>query len=271
MLAIIAFAIGASVGSFLNVVADRIPEGQSLVHPRSHCPSCQRPLPNIELVPVLSYLWLRGRCRGCGANIPARLLAVEVVTGLLFAVIYLRFVGGLDTIAISIVMAAAVALLVVVAVIDLERGLILNRVVFPSAIVLLILSPLWSELGLDRSFLGSASMLASLANSLVAGVGAFLFFLVIVLAYPKGMGGGDVKLAGLIGLMVGYPGVVVALYAAVIIGGLVALSLLVFRLKGRKDPIPFGPYLSLGGIGVLLAGDDMISGWEYVLDRIAGL
>ena len=267
MLAIMVFAIGASVGSFLNVVADRLPEGQSFVTPRSHCSACKKPLSNIELVPVLSYLWLRGRCQHCGVAIPARLTMVEVVTGLLFIAVYLRV--GLGP--AFVVLSAAVALLVVVAVIDLERGLIPNRIVFPGVIILLILSPWWPQLGIDRTFLGDSSVLGSLANSLVAGVGALLFFLLIALAYPSGMGGGDVKLAGLIGLLVGYPGVVVALYGAVVVGGVVAIALLLARRKGRKDSIPFGPFLSLGGIAVLLAGSDIVPAFEYMLDKVAGL
>ena len=255
------------MGSFLNVVADRLPEGRSFVTPRSHCSACNKTLSNIELVPVFSYLWLRGRCRHCGVGIPARLTMVEVVTGLLFMAVYFR-VGVSPA---FVVLTAATALLVVVAVIDLEIGLIPNRIVFPGIVILLMLSPWWPQLGVDRTFLGDSTALASLSNSLVAGVGSLLFFLAIALAYPNGMGGGDVKLAGLIGLLVGYPGVVVALYGAVVVGGVVAISLLLVRRKGRKDSMPFGPFLSLGGIAVLLAGNDIIPAFEYVLDRFAGL
>ena len=264
---ILIFAIGASVGSFLNVVADRLPARQSLVSPRSFCPSCKRPIPNIEMVPIFSYLWIRGRCRGCGAAIPARVFCVELITGLLFAAVYLKFGFGVEFIYVG----AAVSLLLAVAIIDLEHNLILNRIVYPSVVILLILAPFWPKLYLARTFLGSSDMLASLANSLVAGAGAFLFFLLVYVAYPQGMGGGDVKLAGLLGLLVGFPGILVALWCAIVSGGLVAILLMILHKKGRKDAIPFGPFLSLGGIVVLLAGSNIITWYQHMMDNVAGL
>ena len=266
-LSIIVFAIGASVGSFVNVVADRLPAGQSLVSPRSRCSTCNRPLPNNELLPVISYIWLRGRCRNCDAEIPLRLVAIEVVTGLLFTAAYIKFGFGAEFVLTS----ASVALLLAVAVIDLEHGLILNRVVFPSAVVLLLLAPFWTELGLPRTFLDSSAIWASLANSLVAAVGGFALFLAVALIYPGGMGGGDVKLAGLLGLLIGFPGVVAALWGAVVTGGLVAIALLVVRRKGRKDSIPFGPFMSLGGIVVLLAGAEILAGYQRLVDTLTGV
>ena len=264
---VIFFAIGASVGSFLNVVADRVPEGGSVVSPRSRCSSCKRPLSNLDMVPIFSYLWLRGRCRHCGARIPPRVFVVEISAALLFTAVYLKVGFSLT----FVVFCAAVSLLVVVAVIDLERGLILNRILFPGLVLLLILAPFWFQIGVPRPFLGSTNMLAALANSLVAGSGAFLLFLSIALAYPQGMGGGDVKLAGLVGLMVGFPGVLVALWIAVIVAGAVALGLLALRKKGRKDTIPFGPYLSLGGIVALLAGSDVTSAYERIVEGVSGV
>ena len=187
-------------------------------------------------------------------------------TAILFTVIYVRFGLGPE----FLVLGAAVSLLIVVAVIDWEHGLILNRIVFPSLVVLLVLAPFWSQLDVSRSFLGNSGMLASLANSLVAGFGAFLLFLVIYAVNPQGMGGGDVKLAGLIGLLVGFPGVMVALWGGIVSGGLVAVFLLVLRIRGWKDKISFGPFLSSAAIVALLWGSDIVSGYQYVLDRIAG-
>lgn len=261
MLGLLAFLMGASVGSFLNVVADRLPEGQSLIKPKSFCGSCHRTLASLELVPILSYLWLRGRCRYCRASLPVRLMAVEGAAGLLFTAIYLRFGLGAE----FVVIAAAVSLLLVVALIDLERGLILNRLVYPSAAALLILAPFWPQLGLSQSFPGSSGMVASFLNSLMAGTGAFLVFLAISLLFPKGMGGGDIKLAGVIGLLVGFPGVLAALWLSVVSGGLVAAYLILVRKKPRKDIIPFGPFLSLGAIAVLLAGRDLVSWYRGLI------
>ena len=261
MLAVFAFLFGASVGSFLNVVVDRLPEGLSLIKPRSFCDACQRPLGSLDLVPILSYLWLRGRCRYCSAAIPVRVMVVEAGTGLLFTIIYLRFGLGAD----FLVLAVAASILLVVAFIDLDRGLILNRVIYPSVVTFLILAPAWSVLGFSNSFPGVGGILASFLNSAAAGVGAFLAFLAIWLAYPKGMGGGDVKFAGLIGLMVGFPGILAALWLSVVSGGIVAVALVLVRGKGRKDIIHFGPFLSLGAMAVLLAGRDMGSWYTRLI------
>jgi len=267
VLTAIAFVTGASVGSFLNVVADRTVEGGSLVSPRSYCPSCKRPLPNVEMVPIFSYLWLRGRCKECGARIPVRVLLVELTTAILFTAAYLKYGLGPEFVVVS----AGVSLLLVIAVIDFEHSLILNRIVLPAALVLLLLSPFWTELGFDRPFLGNSDMLASTGNSLLAGAGAFLVFLIIALTYPQGMGGGDVKLAGLLGLLVGLPEIFVALWIGVVAGGSVAIALLLLRRKGRKDAIPFGPYLSAGGIVALLAGSELVNAYQDLLEGFTGV
>ena len=262
MLTVFAFALGAAVGSFLNVVADRVPAGRSIVKPRSFCETCDRSLTTWDLLPIISYLWLRGRCRYCAARIPFRLTAVEVINGLLIAGVYLRYGGGLD----FVILSAAVSALVVIARIDLERGLILNSITFPGIVVLLVIAPFWSELGVSRPFLGDEDVVASLLSSLVGGVGYSLFFLAIVLAYPRGMGMGDVKLAGMIGLLVGIPGAAVALWIAAITGGLVAIVLLASGKKGRKEAIPFGPFMSLGAIVVVLSGADLVSQYIDAVD-----
>jgi leader peptidase (prepilin peptidase)/N-methyltransferase len=162
----------------------------------------------------------------------------------------------------SLVLALAVSLLLVVAIIDLEHRLILNRLVLPALVAALVLAPFWSELELARPFLGSHSMLASLLNSLVAGAGAFLLFLCIFLLYRAGMGAGDVKLAGLLGLLVGFPGIVITLWIAALSGGLAAAALLLLRKKGRKDYIPFAPSLILGAMVALFAGSEVVSWYQ---------
>lgn len=261
---VFAILMGASVGSFLNVVADRLPSGGSLVRPRSYCDSCKRPLGTLELLPVISYFLLRGKCRRCGVSIPPRFMAVEAVTALLFALIFLKFgMGGQ-----FLILAAAVSMLMVVSIIDLEHGLILNRVIYPAIVILMVMAPFWPELGISRPFLGYSGIVGSIASSLVAGGGAFLLFLAIFLLFPAGMGGGDVKLAAAVGLLVGFPQVLLALWLAIIGGGLVGIALLVSSKRGRKDAIPFGPFLALGAGAVLLVGTDIVdwypsavSGW----------
>ncbi|MCH8279622.1 MAG: prepilin peptidase [Chloroflexi bacterium] len=266
MWGVFAFLFGASVGSFLNVTIDRLPHGQSLVRPRSFCDACNRSLSSLDMVPVLSYLWLRGRCRYCSAKIPMRILFTEAVTGTLFTFLYFRYGFGIE----FLVMVAVVSLMLVVAIIDLEHGLILNRIIYPAIIVLLILSPFWSELGLSRSFLGTPDLLASFLNSLVAGTGAFLVFLIITIIYPAGMGGGDVKLAGLIGLLVGFPGVLLALWMAVVAGGLMAITLLVLGKKGRKDSMPFGPFMAAGALVTFLSGAEIMGRYQEFAANLVG-
>ena len=257
---------GVSVGSFLNVVSDRIPHGRSLVRPKSFCENCDRPLASIDMVPVLSYLWLRGRCRSCQAPIPLRVMLVELATGALFTIVFLKFGFGMD----FIVLCAAISLMVVVTLVDLEHGLILNSVVLPSLIVLILLAPFWSELGIDRGFLGSYSLASSLANSLLAGIGAFLIFLVIAMISPGGMGGGDVKFAGVLGLLLGFPGVLLAFWISVVTGGLIAVALLLARKKGRKDSIPFGPFMALGATVILIGGDNVVDWYRHLTGALPG-
>lgn len=267
VVAIVAFCLGASVGSFLNVVADRVPAGRSISRPRSFCEGCNTPLTTLDLVPILSYLWLKGRCRYCRAVIPRRLPLVELTAGLLFALVFLKYGLALQSFLLSL----GVALLLVLAIIDLERGLILDRILFPGALGVLVAAPFWPELGLARSFLGSHTMLASLLNSVLAGAGAFLLFLAVALVYPGGMGGGDVKLAGLVGLLVGFPGVLVALWLAAVSGGLAAAALLLLGKRGRKDPIPFGPFLALGAVAALLLGTEVARWYQQVVSSVAAL
>ena len=263
---LLAFGIGASVGSFLNVAADRLPSGKSVVSPPSHCQGCGCRILGHDLVPVLSYVRLRGRCSHCHVRIPARVIAVEVIVGALFAALYVKLGWGVP----FIVVGAGVALLVVIAVVDLEHRLIPNRLVIPAVVVLAVFAPLWPELGIDRALVFEQTHLASLSNSLVAGAGAFLVFLVIKAVYPAGMGAGDVKMAGMLGLLVGYPGIVVALWTAVVAGGAVAVGLLVLGGRSRKDAMPFGPFLSAGGIFALLCGTEVVDVYVAIGDWLVG-
>ena len=191
---------------------------------------------------------------------------VEIVTGALFAAAYVKLGWGGPV----VVAWTGVALLMTVAVVDLEHRLIPNRLVIPAVAVLAVLAPFWPELGIERRLVFEQVHLASLANTLAAGVGALLVFLAIKVVYPAGMGAGDVKLAGLLGLLVGYPGIVVALWTAVVVGGVVAVGLLALGGRSRKDAMPFGPFLSAGGILALLAGAEIMEFYFAVADRLIG-
>lgn len=237
--------LGSAVGSFLNLLADRLPRGGSILEPPSHCEACGRQLTPADLVPVWSYLALRGRCRACGAAIGFRALAVELGTGLLFALMAWRIApanGG--EWATMLLRSAYLAVLVVVTVTDLEHGLILNRVMVP-AIGLGLVSGLLS---------GWQSLLCHLGGGLL---GAGLIVLIIALV-PGGMGWGDARLAGFVGLVTGLPGSLFALFIAFVSGGIVAGGLLASRRRHRGETVALGPFLALGGAAALLYTQEML-------------
>jgi leader peptidase (prepilin peptidase)/N-methyltransferase len=238
----LAFAapFGLIIGSFLNVVAYRLPRGESLVRPRSRCTRCGEEVRAYDNVPVLSWLLLRGRCRHCGERISARYPVVELVTAALFAAIVV--VRGADArLALELPFAA---MLVAVADIDLEHRIVPNRILLPLAI--------WGIAG------GALLRTHDLPELLGAGGGAFAFLLLAALAYPAGMGMGDVKLAGVMGLYLGVS-VVPALAVAFLAGSIVGLAIVARHGAGaRKRGVPFAPFMALGGAVALLAGPALI-------------
>jgi leader peptidase (prepilin peptidase) / N-methyltransferase len=236
--ALLALAPGLAVGSFLNVVAARLPSGASLLRPGSACPACHAAVAWRDNVPLVSYLLLRGRCRSCDAPIGVRYPAVELITGCLIAACFLVFGVSLD----AVVAAFFCAVLVAISAIDIEHRIIPNVIVLPAAGVVLAANT-FLEPGLEWT-------LAAL------GCAAFLF--VAVLAYPAGMGMGDVKLALLLGAALGRTAPV-----ALMVGMLAALlpAIVLFARHGRrarKIAIPFGPFLALGGVVALFAGDRLL-------------
>jgi leader peptidase (prepilin peptidase)/N-methyltransferase len=244
-LALAAFAPGLALGSFLNVVAARVPLRRSIVRPPSACMSCGREIRWYDNLPLVSYALLRGRCRDCGAKIPLVYPAVELVTALLIAGSVLVF--GLT--ARAAVAAFFCAVLVAVSAIDLEHRIIPNRIVIPATIVVLVantlldLSPEW--------------ILGALAGS------GFLF--AAALFYPAGMGMGDVKLALLMGAALGR-NVSVALMAGMVAAMIPGLFLFVRHgSKARKMGIPFGPFLALGSVVALFWGDDILDAYLSTL------
>ncbi len=240
--------LGMVVASFLNVCCDRLPARESLIYPPSHCSACQHRLSAKDLIPVFSYLWLRGRCRYCQVPIPRRLLWVEIGTAVLFGLAYWRY-------GLSIELAIAlfyICLFIVILVIDLEHRLILNRVVYPALAVALLISIFFSI------FFPQSKIVPEIAQAAIGGGIGLVLFLLVVLISRGGMGWGDVKLAALIGLVTGYL-VIVALLMGIILGGLVAVLLLTLKIKKRKEAIPFGPFLSLATIVTLLWGSDILS------------
>ncbi len=244
---------GLCVGSFLNVCIDRLPKGQSIINPPSHCDACQHKLGFLDLIPLFSYLWLRGRCRYCQVRIPQRIPIVEGVTGLLFALIYWKFGLGMELV-IALIYAA---LFLITFVIDLEHMDVLGIVVYPAMALALGFSLLWP--GLSGLNLPGGWIVGKLASSLVggaigAGAMALPYFVSYLVYRREGMGKGDIQLGALVGLMTGYPLTVVALSLAVISGGFVGSWLLVFKIKKRTDRIPFAPFLVTSAMVTLLWG-----------------
>jgi len=239
-----ATVLGALIGSFLNVVIHRLPLGESLVTPGSHCPACDAPVRSFDNVPVLSWLVLRGRCRSCGAPISVRYPAVELLTAATFAaVVAVR--GFDDGLWLEL---PFVACLIALAGIDLDHKLLPNKIVYPMAAYGLVVSLI--------------VVTDDFPEHLIAGVGAFAFLLLAVLAYPSGMGMGDVKLAGAMGLYLGVS-VIPALLAAFLTGTVFGLAVIAREgAQARKKAVPFGIFLALGGLVGVLAGPELIDVYE---------
>jgi leader peptidase (prepilin peptidase)/N-methyltransferase len=238
---VIAAVLGAVFGSFLNVVAYRLPRGESLSRPRSRCPHCETPIRPYDNIPVLSWLLLRGRCRSCRAPISPRYPLVEAATGLLCALVVI--VKGAD--ADALLGLALVLLLVPITLIDLDHRIIPNRLTLMGAVIAPLIVAFTDP--------------GALPEHLIAGVAAGGFFLIALLAYPSGMGMGDVKLAAVLGLFLGRavgPAIFIALVAGTLVGVLVIARK--GTREGRKTAVPFGPFLALGGVVALFAGDAMV-------------
>jgi leader peptidase (prepilin peptidase) / N-methyltransferase len=241
---VLAGVVGAVIGSFLNVVIHRLPRGESLVHPRSRCPGCGTQIAGYDNVPILSWLALRGRCRHCGEPISPRYPVVELLTAVVFAAVVL--VRGFDD--DLILELPFVAALIALAGIDLDHKLLPNKIVYPLAAYGVI-----ATLLVDRD---------DLVENLVSGAGAFAFLLAAVIAYPRGMGMGDVKLAGAMGLYLG-AAVIPALLVAFLSGSVAGIVILAREgAAARKKAIPFGVFLALGGIVGVLAGPELIDLYE---------
>ncbi len=255
ILLIFLFALlGLAVGSFLNVCIDRLPRNESIVKPPSHCPVCQNKLAAKDLIPVFSYLRLRGRCRNCQAAIPRRLFWVELATTLIFALLCWHY--GLS--AELGVMIFYACLFIVIFVVDLEHGLILNKVVYPSMVVALLL-PLLPQSWLTQEIWLTKMIEPGIASAALGGGIGFALFLLIALVSRGGMGWGDVKLAALIGLATGFPLVFLAIIMGAILGGIVAVALVIAKKRKRRETIPFGPFLALAAMITLLWGSNIMS------------
>ena len=238
---LIAFLAGLAAGSFATAVAHRVPRGISVSLPRSKCPHCGEQIGARDNVPVLSWLLLRGKARCCGAPISARYPLTELAVGLLFVATVLVYRHDPGEAVIGLVF---ITVLATVTLTDLEQRIIPNKVLIAGALLCLVIAAPTDPGGLPE-------------RAIAAAAAGGVFFLV-VLAYPAGMGLGDVKLAATMGLFLGRA-VAPAILVGLLVGSLVGLALLArYGAKARKMAIPFGPFLALGGVVGLLAGDQLI-------------
>jgi leader peptidase (prepilin peptidase)/N-methyltransferase len=240
--------MGAVVGSFLNVVAYRLPRRESLVSPPSRCPRCATAIKPYDNIPVLGWLLLRGRCRACGEKVSARYPSVEGLTAALAVSVVLVKHSAHD-IVLGLVL---VGVLVPVALIDLDHRIIPNKITGPAAIVAVAIGLVLGPSGVPEQ--------------LIAGAGAGGFLLLFALAYPRGMGMGDVKLAAVLGLFLGREvgvALLVGVFAGTVVGAAVMARLGV--AAGRKTAVPFGPFLAMGGIVALLAGPPIVHWYLHSL------
>jgi len=250
------FLLGLEIGSFLNVCIDRLPEGKSVVSPPSHCEVCGHRLAAKDLVPLFSYLWLRGKCRYCGAEIPWKLLYIELVSGVMCTLLFWHY--GLSP--QLGVMIFYFALFTIVFVVDLERNIILNKVVYPGMVIAFIFSVLQLRPELPQWPLGGV------VNVIMGGGVCFLFFFIIAVVSHE-LGWGDVKLAGLIGLATGFPMGMFAIFLGAFLGAVPGVALIAMGKKGRKSPIPFGPFLSTATMITLVWGNAII---KWYMGIVAG-
>ena len=271
MPAILLGGFGLLIGSFLNVVAYRVPLRRSIVSPPSACPICGTPIRSRDNIPVISWILLRGKCHSCRSPISVRYPIVELGTGLFFAAVAVWFgvsmVSTSSTTGIAVATGIAASILglvaflylaaisVVLALIDLDTHTLPNRIVLPSYIV-------------GIALLGAASLLGGdYAALLRAGIGMaalWLAYLAMALTYPGGMGFGDVKLAGVLGLYlawVGWGALAVGAFAAFLLGGLFSIGLIIARKAGRKSGIPFGPWMLAGAWIGIFFGETIASGY----------
>ncbi|WP_073090116.1 prepilin peptidase [Thermosyntropha lipolytica] len=237
--AVFIFLFGLIIGSFLNVVIYRLPRGESVVGPFSFCPLCGRRLRAYDLVPVLSYLWLKGRCRYCQGVISPLYPLVEALTGVLFLLIYIQYGVSFTSLSGMVL----VSFLLPASFIDIEHGIIPDKITYTGFMAGIVLS--FFTIGFKSAFLG--------------GLVFSLFYLVIALVSRGGMGGGDVKLAALIGSFVGLEGILAVFIISSLAGGIFALMLLLTGRGNRRTEIKFGPFLAFSAYLVWMYGSDIIN------------
>jgi prepilin signal peptidase PulO-like enzyme (type II secretory pathway) len=252
------FIFGLFIGSFLGVLIDRLPRNKTVVKGRSICEFCKKELKPLDLIPVLSFISTNGKCRYCHKRLPYFYPIIEISTGLLFALSYIFSISNnflnLESLIINpssfialIYQLIVISCFIVIFFIDLKEGVILNKILLPLTVVIIFYSLIINPY--------------SLILNLVCGVLAFLFFLFIALGFKlirgkDGMGGGDIKLAFVLGLFLGFPNIILALYLAFLTAAVVGIILILWKKKNlRSTSLPFGPFLIFGAVVCIFWGN----------------
>lgn len=255
MMAVSLFAMGAILGSFLNVIIYRLPRGESIVRPPSACPECGRRITPRDNVPIVSYLILRGRCRHCKAVISSRYPVVELLAGLVPVLLLWRYGLGRE----ALVLCVLSYVLIVVSFIDLDLRIIPDRVTLPGIAVGLILAP----------YLGLTTFGGSLLGAVVGGGALYLIAIAGTAAFGKeSMGGGDIKLAAMLGAFLGWQAVLLLLFVAFLSGAVAGVILLAVRGKDCEHAIPFGPFIAFGTLLAVVWGDALLA-WYAAITHFA--
>jgi len=245
---IIIFLIGLLIGSFLNVCIYRIPRGESIIFPPSHCTNCKSRIKSYDLIPVLSFLLIKGRCRACGQKISIKYPIVEILTGLLYIIGFMKFGMTVEFLRNSIL----ISILIAVAFIDLEHSIIPGRLMIFAAVAGIILHIIGYK---------SNSYLLSCLYGFLTGGGTI--FLIVLLT--GGMGGGDIQLMAVIGLFLGFKNILLTLMLSFIIGALAGITLVLLKKKSRRDYIPFGPFIACAALITIFYGDAILAWYISLL------
>ena len=252
VLLVVVFVLGATIGSFLNVCIYRMPRNESIVWPGSHCPKCQQAIKAYDNIPIVSFLFLLGRCRQCHASIRWRYPLVEALNGGGYALLLWHY----DLSWAMAMYALFYSSLIVVTFIDIDYQIIPDRISLPGIVIGLAVS-YWMPQGFVNSLIGFL-------------VGGGLFWLVAEVSlrffHQEGMGGGDIKLIAMIGAFLGWHLTLLTIFLASLSGAVIGLSLMALKGFGRKTPIPFGPFLALGAVSAMFWGTEIVD-WYVTLGR----
>ena len=243
---ILIFILGLIVGSFSNVCIYRIPRNESIIYPASHCPKCRSNISPKDNIPLLSYILLKGRCRNCKSKISIQYPIVELLTGLIYLIVYLTYGLSVQTL-IYIILSSA---LIIIAFIDLNEQIVPDVISLPGIVIGFIISFFIPYISFINSALG---ILVGGGIILIIGLAGSLIF------KKEAMGGGDVKLAAMIGAFLGWRYVIISLFLGFFLGALAGIFLIISKIKSREDTVPFGPFIVLGSFITFFWGEKIIS------------